>query len=84
MMSTLMSVRRLHSPFENNSKDLFQSLSSNTYLTSFNSTSIESNTNQVHGRALCKGDVAAKHCKNYVENASQEIMKVCKSEKVII
>ncbi|WJZ84639.1 hypothetical protein VitviT2T_004233 [Vitis vinifera] len=30
-----------------------------------------------------KGDVAAKDCENCVENASQEIMKVCKSEEAI-
>ncbi|KAL6348119.1 hypothetical protein AAG906_039274 [Vitis piasezkii] len=61
---------------------IFQS--SNTNLTGFNSTSVGSNINQVHGRALCRGDVAAKDCKNCVENASQEIMKVCKSEEPII
>ncbi|KAL6332162.1 hypothetical protein AAG906_001876 [Vitis piasezkii] len=73
-----------NSPFENNLKGLLQSLSSNTHLTGFNSASVGSNTNQVHGRALCRGDVAAQDCKNCVENASQEIMKVCKSEEAII
>ena len=73
-----------NSPFENNLKGLLRSLSSNTHLTGFNSTSVGSNTNQVYGRALCRGDVAAKDCKNCVENASQEIMKVCKSEEAII
>ncbi|KAJ9705873.1 hypothetical protein PVL29_003802 [Vitis rotundifolia] len=73
-----------NSPFENNLKGLLWSLSSNTNLTGFNSTSVGSNINQVHGRALCRGDVAAKDCKNCVENASQEIMKVCKSEEAII
>ena len=72
-----------NSPFENNLKGLLQSLSSNTHLTGFNSASVGSNTNQVHGRALCRGDVAAQDCKNCVENASQEIMKVCKSEEAI-
>ena len=41
-----------NSPFENNLKGLLRSLSSNTNLTGFNSTSVGSNINQVHGRAL--------------------------------
>ncbi|RVW21219.1 Cysteine-rich receptor-like protein kinase 11 [Vitis vinifera] len=34
-------------------------------------------------KGLLRGDVAAKDCENCVENASQEIMKVCKSEEAI-
>ncbi|KAL7244065.1 hypothetical protein ACSBR1_016319 [Camellia fascicularis] len=74
-----------NSQFGNNLKILLESLSSNTPLNQgFNSTTIENNTDQVYGQALCRGDVTPEVCQDCIKNASQEIMTVCPTQNAII
>eukprot|EP00257_Ricinus_communis_P025567 XP_025012981.1 cysteine-rich receptor-like protein kinase 15 isoform X1 [Ricinus communis] len=74
----------LNSPFENNLKLLFQNLTSMTPLTGFYNTSIGESPDRVHGQALCRGDIHATACRTCIENAVQELVKICKSKDAII
>ncbi|KAI8001860.1 ADP-ribosylation factor GTPase-activating protein AGD3 [Camellia lanceoleosa] len=74
-----------NSPFGNNLKRLLESLWSNTPLSQgFNSTAFGNSTDQVYGRALCRGDVTPEVCQDCVHNASLEIMTVCPTQNAII
>ncbi|KAL7213369.1 hypothetical protein ACSBR2_015983 [Camellia fascicularis] len=74
-----------NSPFGNNLKSLLESLWSNTPLSQgFNSTVFGNSTDQVYGKALCRGDVTPEVCRDCVQNASQEIMTVCPTQNAII
>ncbi|CAL5344633.1 unnamed protein product [Camellia sinensis] len=74
-----------NSPFGNNLKSLLESLWSNTPLSQgFNSTVFGNNTDQVYGKALCRGDVTPEVCRDCIQNASQEIMTVCPTQNAII
>ncbi|KAK7842551.1 cysteine-rich repeat secretory protein 38 [Quercus suber] len=74
----------LYSPFENNLKQLLESLPSNTSVTGFYHTSIGDNPYTVYGQALCRGDVNSTVCQTCIWNASQEILTQCKSEDAMI
>ncbi|XP_059635969.1 cysteine-rich receptor-like protein kinase 10 [Cornus florida] len=75
----------LNSPFETNLKRLLETLSSNTHLNEgFYNTSIGNDNNQVYGQALCRGDVTPRVCQECVANASQEIMRECRSVAAFI
>ncbi|KAJ9169033.1 hypothetical protein P3X46_020502 [Hevea brasiliensis] len=74
----------LNSPFEKNLKLLLQALPSNTSLTGFYDISIGETPNKIYGQALCRGDVNAAVCESCIVNASQEILKNCKSKDAII
>lgn len=73
-----------NSPFETNLKSLLSSLYEEAPLTGFYITSTGSDLNQVYGRALCRGDIDSKTCRNCLGNANQEIMKICKLKEAII
>ncbi|GMP75259.1 hypothetical protein CsSME_00032416 [Camellia sinensis var. sinensis] len=74
-----------NSPFGNNLKSLLESLWSNTPLSQgFNSTVFGNSTEQVYGKALCRGDVTPEVCRDCIQNASQEIMTVCPTQNAII
>ncbi|KAI5323028.1 hypothetical protein L3X38_032100 [Prunus dulcis] len=65
-----------NSQFENNLKQLLESLSSNTSISGgFYNTTIGNNTDRVYGQALCRGDVNCTVCRNCVYEASQELFK---------
>ncbi|XAR65601.1 hypothetical protein NMG60_11009769 [Bertholletia excelsa] len=50
----------------------------------FYNTSVSNNSNNsVYARALCRGDVSSKTCKNCVQDAGGEIMNGCHTEKAI-
>ncbi|KAI4295835.1 hypothetical protein L6164_035836 [Bauhinia variegata] len=74
----------LTSPFYNNLKLLLGSLSSNTSVTGFYNTSIGEDPDKVHGQALCRGDASAAICQSCIGNASQDILRRCKSEDSMI
>ncbi|KAG6695158.1 hypothetical protein I3842_09G082900 [Carya illinoinensis] len=76
----------LNSPFENNLKLLLKSLpaSASTWATGFNNTFVGEGRDRVYGQALCRGDVNSTVCRICIENASQEILKQCKTEAAII
>ncbi|CAL5410888.1 unnamed protein product [Camellia sinensis] len=74
-----------NSPFGNNLKRLLESLWSNTPLSEgFKCIVFGNSTDRVYGQALCRGDVTAEVCRDYVQNASQEIMTVCPTQNAII
>ncbi|XP_042483183.1 putative receptor-like protein kinase At4g00960 [Macadamia integrifolia] len=67
-----------NSTFGSNLKILLASLSSNSSLAGgFCNTSVGSDTNQVHGLALCRGNVTLEVCQNCMKNASRDILSVC-------
>ena len=70
-------------PFENNLKLLLESFPSNTSVTGFYNNSTGKDP-KVYGQALCRGDVNSTVCRDCIKNASQEILKQCKSEDAII
>jgi hypothetical protein len=73
-----------NSPFENNLKLLLQySLPSNTSVKGFYNDS-NGEDPKVYGQALCRGDVNSTVCRDCIKNASQEILKQCKSEEATI
>ncbi|CAL2265328.1 unnamed protein product [Prunus armeniaca] len=73
------------SQFENNLKQLFESLSSNTSISGgFYNTTIGNNTDRVYGQALCRGDVNSTVCRNCVYEASQELFKSCNTNDAMI
>ncbi|XVF27808.1 hypothetical protein REPUB_Repub14bG0140700 [Reevesia pubescens] len=73
-----------NSTFENNLKQVLESLPSNTSGIGFYSTSIGDGSDQVYARALCRGDVTTMLCQNCIKNASQEILNSCKTEEAIV
>ncbi|WRX27041.1 Gnk2-homologous domain - like 10 [Theobroma cacao] len=73
-----------NSTFENNLERVLEALPSNTSDTGFYSTSIGDGADQVYGRALCRGDVNTSLCRSCIENASQDIMNLCKTEEAIV
>ncbi|XP_059436703.1 cysteine-rich repeat secretory protein 1-like [Corylus avellana] len=73
----------LSSPFENNLKLLLQSLPSNTSVTGFYNNSTGEDP-KVYAQALCRGDVNSTVCLDCIKNASQEILKQCKTEDPMI
>ncbi|XP_059436705.1 cysteine-rich repeat secretory protein 58-like [Corylus avellana] len=73
----------LSSPFENNLKLLLQSLPSNTSVTGFYNNSTGEDP-KVYAQALCRGDVNSTVCLDCIKNASQEILKQCKTEDAMI
>ncbi|EOY28582.1 Cysteine-rich RLK 10, putative [Theobroma cacao] len=73
-----------NSTFENNLERVLEALPSNTSDTGFYSTSIGDGADQVYGRALCRGDVNTSLCRSCIENASQDIMNLCKTEESIV
>ncbi|KAF5474717.1 hypothetical protein F2P56_006589, partial [Juglans regia] len=76
----------LNSPFENNLKLLLESwsASASSWATGFNNTFVGEGRDRVYGQALCRGDVNSTVCQICIENASQKILKQCKSEAAII
>jgi hypothetical protein len=73
----------LNSPFENNLKLLLESLPSKTAVTGFYDNSTVEDP-KVYGQALCRGDVNSTVCRDCIKNASQEILKQCKTEDATI
>lgn len=74
-----------NSTFESNLKQLLGSLSSNTsILGGFYSNTIGNSRDKVYGQSLCRGDVNSTVCRNCVSDASQEILKSCKSIDAMI
>ncbi|PQQ15143.1 hypothetical protein Pyn_27904 [Prunus yedoensis var. nudiflora] len=74
-----------NSQFENNLKQLLESLSSNTSISGgFYNTTIGNNTDRVYGQALCRGDVNSTVCRNCVYEASQELFKSCNTNDAMI
>ncbi|KAF3954336.1 hypothetical protein CMV_020305 [Castanea mollissima] len=53
-------------------------------ITGFYNTSIGDYPNTVYGQALCRGDVNSTICQNCIQNESQEILTLCKSEDAMI
>ncbi|KAI3456406.1 hypothetical protein Pfo_013069 [Paulownia fortunei] len=75
----------LNSPFHNNLKSLFESLSIKTPKNKgFYRTSSGNGLDEVYGRALCRGDVTPGVCKSCVASASQEIMNNCQKQAAVI
>ncbi|XP_062161245.1 cysteine-rich receptor-like protein kinase 25 [Alnus glutinosa] len=73
-----------NSLFENHLKLLLEySLPSNTSVTGFYENSTVEDP-KVYGQALCRGDVNSTVCRDCIKNASQEILKQCKSEEATI
>ncbi|KAF5742200.1 hypothetical protein HS088_TW09G00243 [Tripterygium wilfordii] len=75
---------QFNSTYEINLKHVLESLISNTSLTGFNNTFIGDSPDRVYGQALCRGDVNSTVCHSCIKNASEEILKVCKSREAII
>ncbi|XP_059432497.1 cysteine-rich receptor-like protein kinase 25 [Corylus avellana] len=73
----------LNSPFESNLKLLLESLPSNTAVTGFYDNSTVEDP-KVYAQALCRGDVNSTVCRDCTKNASQEILKQCKTEDAMI
>ncbi|XP_019052087.1 PREDICTED: cysteine-rich receptor-like protein kinase 10 [Nelumbo nucifera] len=74
-----------NSTFAANLKLVLISLSSNTSASGgFYNTSVISNSDQVYGLALCRGDVAADVCQNCINTASQEILQECRNKQEAI
>ncbi|KAM4112986.1 hypothetical protein ACJW30_05G183300 [Castanea mollissima] len=63
---------------------LLELLPSNTSVTGFYNTSIGDYPDTVYGQALCRGDVNSTICQNCIQNESQEILTLCKSEDAMI
>ncbi|XP_059439419.1 cysteine-rich receptor-like protein kinase 15 [Corylus avellana] len=74
----------LSSPFENNLNLLLESLPSNTSVKGFYNNSTGEDPDEVYGQALCRGDVNSTVCRDCIKNASQEILKQCKTEDATI
>ncbi|KAM3701572.1 hypothetical protein ACB094_05G183200 [Castanea mollissima] len=53
-------------------------------ITGFYNTSIGDYPDTVYGQALCRGDVNSTICQNCIQNESQEILTLCKSEDAMI
>ncbi|KAJ8764420.1 hypothetical protein K2173_006160 [Erythroxylum novogranatense] len=66
---------------QSNLEKLLASLSESTPPAGFSRYSIGTNSDQIHGLALCKGDVNETDCKTCVEQAGKEIPKLCPSKK---
>ncbi|OMO64905.1 hypothetical protein COLO4_31718 [Corchorus olitorius] len=78
-------IYTVNSTFENNLKQLLESLPSNTAATSgFYNTSVGNGADQVYGKALCRGDVNTLTCQNCVQNGSQDILGLCNKTKEAI
>ncbi|OMO76730.1 hypothetical protein CCACVL1_15477, partial [Corchorus capsularis] len=74
-----------NSTFENNLKQLLESLPSNTAATGgFYNTSVGNGADQVYGKALCRGDVNTSTCQNCIKNGSQDILGLCNKTKEAI
>ncbi|XP_054787857.1 cysteine-rich receptor-like protein kinase 10 [Prosopis cineraria] len=76
----------LNSTFHNNLELLLESLSSSISVSGFYKTSIGYDPDKVYGLALCRGDINlnSKICKDCVEKASQDILKLCRSQDAMI
>lgn len=72
-----------NSSFDQNLKNVLQSLISNTPSTGFNETSIGDVSDGVYGQALCRGDVNTAECQKCLESANQGITK-CQTKEAII
>ena len=73
----------LNGPFENSLRLLLESLPSNTAVRGFYDNSTGEDP-KVYGQALCRGDVNSTVCRDCIKNASQEILKRCKTEDATI
>lgn len=71
-------------PFGKNVKIVLETLPSITSSTGFNSTAIGEFPDKVTGKALCRGDVTLSACQTCLRNASQKLLKVCRSIEAII
>nr|DAD20614.1 TPA_asm: hypothetical protein HUJ06_022077 [Nelumbo nucifera] len=74
-----------NSSFAANLNRLLISLASNTAASDgFYNTSVGSDSDQVYGLALCRGDVTADVCQNCVNTASQGILQECQNKQEAI
>lgn len=71
-------------PFGKNVKIVLETLPSITSSTGYNSTAIGEFPDKVTGKALCRGDVTSSACQTCLRNASQKLLKVCRSIEAII
>ncbi|KAH7860279.1 hypothetical protein Vadar_011581 [Vaccinium darrowii] len=71
-------------PYNKNLNNLVRYLDSKTPLTGFGSGSQGLGQNRTYGLALCRGDINSRDCKACVDQASNEIQKVCKLKKEAI
>ncbi|GMY36988.1 cysteine-rich receptor-like protein kinase 10 isoform X1 [Fagus crenata] len=69
------------SPFENNLKNLFLSLSSNASVSKFYNTSIGNYPDRVYGLYMCFNYINGSDCQDCVLAASKDIVKFCPNRK---
>ena len=69
------------SPFENNLKDLFLSLSSNSSITKFYNTSSGNDPDRDYGLYMCFNFVDGNDCQSCVSLATTDIVKLCPNNK---
>ncbi|KAL8461344.1 hypothetical protein ACS0TY_032720 [Phlomoides rotata] len=75
----------INSTFDNNLKSLLQSLSTETPQNNgFYVTSAGNGSDQIKGRALCRGDTPQAVCKSCIETASRDIRNRCQKEAAVI
>ncbi|KAF9683442.1 hypothetical protein SADUNF_Sadunf04G0014000 [Salix dunnii] len=74
----------LGSPFEKNLKVVVETLPSISSSTGYNNTDSGIFPDNVSGQALCRGDVTSSACQTCLREASQQLLKECKSKDAII
>ncbi|KAF8030170.1 hypothetical protein BT93_E2566 [Corymbia citriodora subsp. variegata] len=67
----------INSTFQNNIDNLFTNLSSNASLSNFDSTSYGNGTDRVYGQYMCLNYVSNQDCRNCIDLASQDILRLC-------
>ncbi|PIA30480.1 hypothetical protein AQUCO_05500033v1 [Aquilegia coerulea] len=58
-----------------------QSLTANTFLNGFNTTTLGENPDQVYGLLQCRGDISPRDCQTCADISSLEILQRCKYQK---